>query len=152
VPRPRRPWPGGGRGGRSRRRRGGRRMSARTDPPCERCGRPHAASQACRGARVGTVVAGRYTIVRLLGAGGMGEVYEARHTHVPRRFAIKFLLPELAARPAALRRFQNEIASAARLEHPNIAALTDVGAADDGAPYYVMEFLEGESAARLLDR
>jgi eukaryotic-like serine/threonine-protein kinase len=101
--------------------------------------------------RVGTVV-DRYTIVRLLGRGGMGAVYEARHAAVARRFALKFLLPEVAANREVLRRFENEAKAAGGLEHPNLAAVTDFGRAADGSPYLVMEFLAGEDCAQLLRR
>jgi serine/threonine-protein kinase len=101
--------------------------------------------------RLGTEV-GPYAIARLVGKGGMGAVYEARHTRLARRFSIKFLLPELAARPEILRRFENEAVAAGSLEHPNLVAVTDLGRAADGAPYLVMEFLQGEDAARLLQR
>ena len=73
-------------------------------------------------ARIGAVV-DKYTIVRLLGRGGMGAVYEARHAKLSRRFAIKFLLPELAANRDLLRRFENEAKAAGGLEHPNLAAV-----------------------------
>jgi serine/threonine protein kinase len=101
--------------------------------------------------RVGTVV-DRYSIVRVLGRGGMGAVYEARHAQLARRFAIKFLLPKLADHRDALRRFENEAKAAGGLEHPNLAAVTDLGRASDGSPYLVMEFLQGEDCAQLLRR
>jgi tRNA A-37 threonylcarbamoyl transferase component Bud32 len=101
--------------------------------------------------RIGTVV-DRYTIVRVLGRGGMGAVYEARHAQLARRFAIKFLLPKLADHRDALRRFENEAKAAGGLEHPNLAAVTDLGRASDGSPYLVMEFLQGEDCAQLLRR
>jgi serine/threonine protein kinase len=101
--------------------------------------------------RDGTVV-DKYTIVRMLGRGGMGAVYEARHARLARRFAIKFLLPQFAANREILRRFENEAKAAGGLEHPNLAAVTDFGRADDGSPYLVMEFLEGEDCAKLLRR
>jgi serine/threonine-protein kinase len=102
-------------------------------------------------ARVGAVV-DRYTLVRVLGQGGMGAVYEARHATLSRRFAIKFLLPGLAANRDILRRFENEAKAAGGLEHPNLAAVTDFGRATDGAPYIVMEFLPGDDCAKLLKR
>src|SRR3712207_3986285 len=102
-------------------------------------------------ARIGTTV-DKYTIVRLLGRGGMGAVYEARHAKLARRFAIKFLLPDLAQKPAILRRFENEAKAAGGLEHPNLVAVTDFGAAHDGSPYIVMEFLQGEDCGKLVAR
>jgi serine/threonine protein kinase len=100
--------------------------------------------------RIGSVV-DKYTIVRVLGRGGMGAVYEARHK-LSRRFAIKFLHPELAANREMLRRFENEAKAAGGLEHANLAAVIDSGLAADGAPYLVMEYLEGEDCASLLRR
>ncbi len=104
-----------------------------------------------RDRRLGTEV-DRYTIVRLLGKGGMGAVYEARHARLARRVAIKFLLPELASRAEVLRRFENEAVAAGGLEHPNLVAVIDLGRAADGSPYLVMEFLQGEDCARLMRR
>jgi serine/threonine-protein kinase len=100
--------------------------------------------------RIGTVV-DKYTIVRLLGRGGMGAVYEARHK-LSRRFAIKFLHHELAANREILHRFENEAKAAGQLEHPNLAAVIDWGRARDGAPYIVMEYLEGEDCSSLIKR
>ena len=102
--------------------------------------------------RVGSVVAGKYRLVRLLGEGGMGEVYEAQHAIIGRRFAIKFLHAHLTRNPEVVARFQREAQAAGALENENIAAALDFGAADDGAPFLVMEFLEGEDLARLLAR
>ncbi len=101
--------------------------------------------------RIGSVV-DKYTLVRLLGQGGMGAVYEARHAKLARRVGIKFLLPELATNREVLRRFENEAKAAGGLEHPNLVAVTDVGTATDGAPYLVMEYLEGEDCSKLLRR
>jgi eukaryotic-like serine/threonine-protein kinase len=101
--------------------------------------------------RIGQTV-DRYSVTRLLGRGGMGAVYEARHATLSRRVAIKFLLPELAARPDILRRFENEARAAGGLEHPNLIAATDFGQASDGAPFLVMEFLQGEDCAKVLYR
>jgi len=101
--------------------------------------------------RVGSVV-GKYVIARLLGQGGMGAVYEARHSALSRRFAVKFLLPEFTSHREVLARFESEAKAAGGLEHPNLVAVTDVGRATDGAPYLVMEFLQGEDCAHLLRR
>ena len=97
--------------------------------------------------RVGKTAGGKYRLVRLLGSGGMGEVYEAQHSHIGRRFAIKFLHPLLAGNAEIVARFQREAQAAGSLENENIAAVVDAGAADDGAPYLVMEYLEGQDLA-----
>jgi endoglucanase len=102
--------------------------------------------------RVGSVVGGKYRLVRQLASGGMGVVFEAQHTLVRRRFAVKLLRRELAERRDILARFQREAATAGALESENIAAVLDLGIADDGTPYMVMEYLAGESLAALLQR
>jgi eukaryotic-like serine/threonine-protein kinase len=102
--------------------------------------------------RIGEVVGGKYRIVRLLAKGGMGVVYEAQHTVVRRRFAIKFLRRDLSERRDILTRFQREAEAAGALENHNVMAAIDFGISDDGAPYIVMEYLVGESLASLLER
>jgi endoglucanase len=82
----------------------------------------------------------------------MGAVFEAQHEVVKRRFAIKFLRPDLAARRDMLTRFQHEAQAAGALENENVAAAVDFGVAADGVPYIVMEYLAGESLASLLGR
>jgi eukaryotic-like serine/threonine-protein kinase len=100
--------------------------------------------------RLGEVVGEKYRLVRLLGEGGMGTVYEARHDVIGRRFAVKFLHAELASHPEILARFRREAQAAGSLENENIAAVTDFGTSSDGAPYIVMEFLEGQDLAKVL--
>jgi endoglucanase len=102
--------------------------------------------------REGELVGGKYRLVRYLAAGGMGSVYEAQHTVVRRRFAIKLLRPELAAQRDSLSRFQREAEVAGTLENENVAAAIDFGIAEDGSPYIVMEYLAGESLRSLIDR
>ena len=109
-------------------------------------------SGAGRASRVGELVGGKYRIVRLLAQGGMGVVYEAQHTVVRRRFAVKFLRRDLAERRDILTRFQREAEAAGALESENVAAAVDFGIAEDGAPYIVMEYLVGESLTALLER
>ncbi len=94
---------------------------------------------------------GRYQIVRLLGEGGMGAVYEAIHTGLKKRVAIKTLLPSIAENPDAQARFLREGEAASRINHPNVVDVTDVGS-EDGIPYLVMEYLDGETLADLIDR
>ena len=102
--------------------------------------------------RVGELVGAKYRIVRLLAEGGMGVVYEAQHTVVRRRFAVKFMRRDLAERRDILTRFQREAEAAGALESENVAAAVDFGIAEDGAPYIVMEYLVGESLTALLGR
>ena len=92
---------------------------------------------------------GRYQIVRLIGEGGMGSVYEAIHTGLKKRFAIKTLLSSLAQVEEARLRFLREGEAAATINHPNVVAVTDVGT-EGGVPYLVMEYLEGETLGDLL--
>ena len=94
---------------------------------------------------------GRYQIVRLIGRGGMGCVYEAVHRDLGKRVAVKALLPALAASSEARSRFLREGQAAARIRHPNVVDVTDV-AADGPTSYLVMEYLEGEDLASLLAR
>jgi serine/threonine-protein kinase len=100
--------------------------------------------------RTGEVVASKYRLVRHLGSGGFGAVYEAQHTFLRRRFAIKFLHAELRGEETIMARFEREARAMGALENENIAAVTDFGVLDDGTPYIVMEFLEGEDLSGIL--
>jgi eukaryotic-like serine/threonine-protein kinase len=100
----------------------------------------------------GEVVGGKYRLTRFLAAGGMGSVYEAQHTVVKRRVAVKFLRADLAVERASLSRFQREAQAAGALESEHIAAALDFGIAGDGSPFIVMEYLLGESLGALLER
>jgi serine/threonine-protein kinase len=91
----------------------------------------------------GDVIGGKYTITRVLGRGGMGVVYEATHLRLRQRVAIKMLQPELAIRGDIVTRFEREARAAVKLRSPHVARVIDVDTSDDGAPYMVMEFLEG---------
>jgi serine/threonine-protein kinase len=96
-------------------------------------------------------VFGRYRIVRMLGEGGMGAVYEAVHLGLKKRFAIKTLLPAIAQSPEAQARFLREGEAASRMNHPHIVDVTDVGT-EGGIPYLVMEYLEGETLGDFVAR
>ena len=85
---------------------------------------------------------GPYEILELLGEGGMGRVYRARRRDVDKIVAIKLLKAQVSS-SEALERFERERHVLARLEHPNIAPLLDAGVSDQGAPYLVMELIEG---------
>ena len=94
---------------------------------------------------------GRYRIVRLLGRGGMGCVYEALHCDLGKRVAIKTLLPALAASAESRARFLREGQAAARIRHPHVVDVTDV-VAEGTTSYLVMEYLEGEDLGARLAR
>jgi serine/threonine-protein kinase len=94
----------------------------------------------------------RYQLVRELGRGGMGVVYEARHVDLGRSVALKVLHPERAQSPALAERFRNEARAIAALCHPNLVALYDFGLTADGRPYTAMELLQGETLDRKLER
>ncbi|MBO6938955.1 MAG: protein kinase [Deltaproteobacteria bacterium] len=115
---------------------------------CPNSGRPLHAGPAL----TGRVVAGRYEILGLLGEGGMGAVYEAKHLQLGRKVAIKRLHPELAKDESAVRRFQREARAAGTIGHDHIVDVLDLGYAEDGAPYLAMELLVGESLADRLRR
>ena len=98
---------------------------------------------------VGKVLDGKYRLVRLIGKGGMGSVYEAEHTVIDRRVAVKLLNPEYADEGDIVERFVREAKAASAIGHPNIIDIQDVGE-DDGKTYIVMELLEGTSLSALV--
>lgn len=101
----------------------------------------------------GDLVSGKYRLVRLLGDGGMGSVYEATHEVLGTRVAIKVLHPELARRTSLVERFLQEARVSAKIRSPHIVQVIDVDrTAEGGHAYIVMELLEGESLAAALDR
>jgi eukaryotic-like serine/threonine-protein kinase len=96
----------------------------------------------------GELVAGtRYRVIRLIGVGGMGSVYEVEHIELGKRFVLKALLRELARREDLVARLRNEWRALARLQHANIVNVTDAGTSGGGVPYYVMERLDGDTLA-----
>src|SRR5262249_58374524 len=93
---------------------------------------------------------GDFEIIRLLGKGGMGEVYEAQQLDPPRRVALKVLAPHLCDSDELLRRFERESGALARLDHPGIVRIYTRGRAEDGTVYYTMQLIRGVSLAELL--
>src|SRR5689334_15195696 len=100
----------------------------------------------------GDLINGKYRLIRLIGDGGMGSVFEARHEYLGTVVALKFLHSELASRPGLVARFLREARLSASIKSEHIARVTDVDQASDGAAYLVMELLEGQSLRALLDR
>jgi eukaryotic-like serine/threonine-protein kinase len=94
---------------------------------------------------------GHYEIVRHLGSGGMGSVYQAVHAKLGKQVALKTLLPQYASHSEAQARFLREGKLAAKLRHPHVVDVTDFGI-EEGIPYLVMEFLEGEDLSTALAR
>lgn len=91
----------------------------------------------------GQMLAGKYQLLRQLGAGGMCLVYEAEHVHLKQAVALKVLKPELANDPDSVARFSREAQAAAKLRSPNVARVYDVDHLPDGQPYITMELLVG---------
>src|SRR6266566_8108302 len=101
---------------------------------------------------------GSYRLESLLGKGGMGEVWRARHRLLQREAAVKLVRPDLLSTAGAgelrhiRRRFEQEARAIASLRSPHTIALYDFGVSDDGSLYYVMELLEGLDAQSLVER
>jgi eukaryotic-like serine/threonine-protein kinase len=93
-----------------------------------------------------------YQVISLLGEGGMGAVYLAEHPFMGRKAAIKVLRRELAEDKGLVERFMNEARAANAIHHPNIIDIIDVGQLPSGIPYLMMEFLDGESLAKRIER
>jgi len=96
---------------------------------------------------VGTILGGRYRLVRMIGRGGMGTVFEAVQTDLDRPVAIKVLNPELANDEEGIRRFHREAKAAAALSHPSIVQVTDFRAEPGESAFLVMDLLRGQSLA-----
>ena len=101
---------------------------------------------------IGTLIGGRYRVLRKLGEGGAGIVYEAMHEELGRPVAIKVLGAAWAYDQAAVQRFQREARAASNLGHRHIVDVYDLGKLDDGRPYLVMERLHGEPLDAALER
>ncbi len=100
----------------------------------------------------GEVLAGKYRVERVLGVGGMGVVVAAMHLQLDERVALKFLLPEALQNAEAVERFAREARAAVKIKSEHVARVIDVGTLETGAPYMVMEYLEGEDLSNLLER
>ena len=99
----------------------------------------------------GTSIGSRYEIVRLLGQGGMGAVYQAHDRELDRQVAIKVILSDMAANPEILRRFKQELILARQITHKNVIRIFDLGQAD-GIKFITMEYIEGDNLQSVLRR
>src|SRR5580693_4913024 len=104
------------------------------------------------GVHEGDIIAGKYRVERVLGAGGMGVVVAAHHVQLDERVALKFLLPEAVANAEVLGRFVREARAAAKIKNEHVARVTDVGELSNGSPYMVMEYLDGDDLAAWLQK
>src|SRR5690349_12480299 len=100
----------------------------------------------------GDIIEGKYRIVRLLGEGGMGAVYEGENTRIHRRVAIKVLHAAVAAKADVVQRFEREAQAAGRIGSDHIVEVLDLGNLPGGERFMVMEYLEGESLGDRLKR
>ena len=101
-------------------------------------------------AYIGKDIAGQFKIVQRIGSGGMGSVYKAEQPEMNRFVAIKILHPRYLSRPDLVSRFRREARAMSHLSHPNTARVFLYGQLDDGACYFVMEYLEGRNIAQLV--
>jgi eukaryotic-like serine/threonine-protein kinase len=101
---------------------------------------------------VGTLVSGRYRVIKPLGEGGMGKVYLAEHEAIEKKVALKVLHGEYSRKEEIVTRFQQEAISASRIKHPNVLDVFDFGRLEDGSFFLAMEFLEGNDLADDLQR
>jgi tRNA A-37 threonylcarbamoyl transferase component Bud32 len=101
---------------------------------------------------IGSTLSGRYLVTKKIGQGGMGAVYEATHTLIGKRVAVKVLLEKYAQREAIVARLKQEAQLASSIGNEHIIDITDIGNTDDGRTFVVMEYLEGESLAECLSR
>jgi eukaryotic-like serine/threonine-protein kinase len=101
---------------------------------------------------IGVTLSGRYLITRKVGQGGMGAVYEATHTLIGKRVAVKVLLEKYARREAIVQRLEQEARLASSCQNEHIIDITDFGTTEDGRTFVVMEYLEGESLSECLAR
>jgi serine/threonine-protein kinase len=101
---------------------------------------------------IGQVLAGKYRVDRILGAGGMGIVVAATHLQLDQKVALKFMLPQGLAHPAFVERFSREARAAVRLRSDHVARVLDVGTLETGSPFMVMEYLEGEDLGSVIEK
>src|SRR6187399_943672 len=100
----------------------------------------------------GALVAGKFRVIRKIGSGGMGAVYEVLHEYTKHRRALKVLHPNFSRMPAIVTRFLREASAAGRIGNPHIVETFDAGTTDRGEPYLVMELLKGAPLSLRLEQ
>jgi hypothetical protein len=120
--------------------------------PGTRTGKRRGAVSTLEALPEGTLIAGKYRVISLLGEGGMGAVYRAEHVTMQRQVALKVMRPQYASDPSAVARFEREAQAASRISTPHVVTIYDFGGSEDEQLYLVMELLEGESLAERIDR
>jgi len=118
-------------------------------PACFLCGSPLAS---ITDPRIGSTINGRYQLEAVVGEGGMASVYGARHRLVDRPCAVKIMNAALAKNEVIRERFRREAKAAQKLAHPNIIEIFDQGETPEGSLYLVMEILQGQTVADLLEK
>jgi serine/threonine protein kinase len=111
---------------------------------------PRSSDKRVTTAQHSSLIGGRYQIVRRIGQGGMGKVYEVHHIHLSRRFALKIISNQVAETDEARQLFYREARFASAMSHPNITSVVDFGEDEKVGMYMVMEFVDGESLNRVL--
>jgi serine/threonine-protein kinase len=101
---------------------------------------------------VGKVLSERYRIVRKIGEGGMGAVYQAEHALIEKKMALKILFQDLTRRPDLIARFLQEAKSASRIGHENVIDISDFGQSPEGLVFIAMEYLDGQDLGKLLKK
>jgi len=115
---------------------------------CGKCGTPLSSALP----KPGDIIADRYRVVAPIGRGAMGTVYRAEHTQISKVMAIKLLHRELQENPENVARFHREAESASRLNHPNTVHVFDFGRTKSGSLYLVMEYVDGDDLAKVLEK
>src|SRR6187402_2485432 len=101
--------------------------------------------------QVGQILAGKYEILELIGVGGIGFVVAASHVELGEKVALKFLRPDALQNAEAVGRFAREARASVQIKSEHVARVFDVGQLPNGAPFIVMEYLEGKDLGAVLD-
>src|SRR6185312_417928 len=118
---------------------------------CPRCGAPVIAPSTSD-SMIGKVILDRYKLIEKIGQGGSGAIYRGEHTTLKKKVAVKLLHSQLSSDDTALERFRREATTVASIENEHILQVLDYGRSDDGRLFFAMEFLEGETLSKVIER